>query len=84
MSLLEPTLLQQAEGNTEVLECEDAQGPGTEVHRGPRAGHVHEGSPGTWEALLLPRWPAAVGAGVPPDEETKCGEDERQGVGVPQ
>jgi hypothetical protein len=76
--------LQQAEGNTEVLECEDAQGPGTEVHRGPRAGHVRKGSPGTWEPPWLPWWPTAVGAGVPPNEETKGGEDERRGFGVPQ
>jgi hypothetical protein len=60
-----------AEGNTKVLEREDAHGPGTEVHRGLRAGHVHKGSPGTWEPPSLPRWPAAVGAGVPPNEETK-------------
>jgi hypothetical protein len=55
-----------AEGNTNVLERKRAQGPGTEVHRGRRAGHVHKGSPGTWEALLLP----AAGR-VPPNEETK-------------
>jgi len=40
-----------AEGNTNVLEREDAQGPARRSRRGPRAGHVHEGSPGTWEAL---------------------------------
>jgi hypothetical protein len=61
-----------AEGNIDVLERKRAQGPGTEVPPGSETrACTQKGSPGTWEAPWLPRWPTAVGAGVPPNEETK-------------
>src|ERR1700690_812645 len=65
----------EGEGNTDVAgKPLAAEGSSRRAHRGPRAGHVRKGSPGTWEAPSPPEGAltASVGA-VPPSEETKRG-----------
>lgn len=44
--------VRNAEGHTDTLK--ETFGLTWRSHRGPRARHVHEGSPGTWEAPPFP------------------------------